>query len=205
MSRGRVITSSYRDNSPDGSQMPGYTAAGPAVGSKDHRARRRRGDPQIDEALERAREALKRFRESRNISISRWEDEAGLGQGTLGKFIRGAGPQPRTGPKRTKPTRDIGLEVLLRLARAQKATVAELIGEDPPTPSTPIDSQLLADILAELESYLQRAGDTLGPAEKVLVTMVLYDASQRERRSKFVMDEWAINVLKLALRKPKNR
>jgi hypothetical protein len=205
MSSGRSMPPSYRDNSPNGSQITAQAAAGTSSGSKDHRPRRRRGDPQVDEALERARHAIKRFRENRNISISKWEDEAGLGQGTLGKFIRGGAPRPRAGQKRTKPTRDIGLEALLRLAHAQKATVAELIGEGPPTPSAPIDSQLLADILAELESYLQKTGDTLGPTEKVLVTMVLYDASQREGRSKFVMDDWATSVLKLALRKPKNQ
>jgi len=207
MSKVPLTPPSYRDKDTDGSGIATGLAASPSLAPRGHRGPYRpKSDPQIDAALERARESLKRFREQRHISISKWEEEAGLGQGTLGKFIRGATSNPKPGTKRTKPSRDIGLEALLRLAAAQNTTVAELIGEGPsPPPSAAVDTQLLTDILVELERYLQKTGDIIRPADKVLVAMVLYDTTQRDRRGKFVMDDLAIKILKLALKKPQDR
>jgi hypothetical protein len=207
MSRVHLTHSPCGDSGPPANGIGAYEAAGSSPRRHEHaRAQEPKRDPQIDAALERARESLKRLRAKRNVSISKWEDDAGLGQGTLGKFIRGVAPKPNAGTGRTRRGRDIGLEALLRLARAQNVTVAELIGEGPPPPpSAAIDIQLLTDILAAIETHVQDAGEAIRPADKALVAIVLYDSAHREGRGKFVMDDMAMNILKLALKKPPRR
>lgn len=143
----------------------------------------------IERAVDRARASLKRISTDRDVSVSAWEQAAEIGIGTLGKFIRGT-------------NRDIGLTALLRLALAQKITVAEMIGETPVQPSAAIDRQLLTDILSAIERHLAETGEKIAPTEKALAIMVLYDAARRDEHGRFVMDELAINVFRLALRQP---
>lgn len=140
-----------------------------------------------DAALDRARAALKEFREAKGISATKWEGGAGLGQGTLGKFIRGT-------------NRDIGLEALLRLAAAQGATVAQLIGETPgmPAPSAAIDRRLLSEAIATVERRLKRQSQAIDAGKKALAIMVLYDAAKASAPGTG-LDDLADNVLRLAL------
>jgi len=149
-----------------------------------------RSRDEFDAALDRARASLKGLREARRLSATKWEGEAGLGQGTLGKFIRGA-------------NRDIGLEALLRLAAAQNTTVAQLIGETAAIPqlSTAIDRALLAEVIGTVERRLQRQSQAIEPSTKALAIMVLYDAAKASSPGTAI-DDLAENVLRLALHNP---
>lgn len=147
-----------------------------------------RSRDETDAALDRARAALKEFREARGISAAKWESAAyGRTTGTLGKFIRGT-------------NRDIGLEALLRLAAVENTTVAHLIGETAgiPAPSAGIDRALLAEAIATIEQRLQRQGQAIEAGKKALAILVLYDAAKASAPGT-ALDDLADNVLRLAL------
>jgi hypothetical protein len=135
---------------------------------------------------ETVRIAIQRFITDEKIgSVSKWEEDAGLSQGVLRKFLN-------------RKTKDIGLGAITRLAAARRVTVANLIGEPASSGQAYIDTNLLAHVIAELDRMLSEAGistEAVDREQRARAIAALYDAEARHEATAMVYT----SVVKMAL------